>query len=110
MAYVPEQGDIVFIEFNPQAGHEQKGKRPSLVVSNYTFNKFTKLAMLCPITSTNKNFPLHIRLDERTNTSGSIMCEQVKSLDINARGVYFLEKAPEDIIEEVKDILSGFIE
>jgi mRNA interferase MazF len=110
MRYIPEQGDIVFLDFNPQAGHEQKGKRPALVVSNKTYNKFVKMAIVCPITNTNRNFPLHVKLDERTQTTGVIMCEQLKALDIYARNVSFYEKAPKDIVEEVVDILIGFIE
>lgn len=110
MGYIPEQGDIVFLEFDPQAGHEQKGKRPALVVSNNTFNKFTKIAMVCPITNTNRNSPLHVELDERTKTTGVIMCEQVKALDIHARNASFYEKAPKEIVEEVVDILVGFVE
>lgn len=110
MEFIPEQGDIIFLEFSPQAGHEQRGKRPAIVVSNYTFNKFTKLAMVCPITNTVRDFPLHVRLDERTKTRGVIMCEQVKSLDIYARNASYSEKAPNDIIEELTDIVFGFIE
>jgi len=94
MAYVPEQGDIILIEFDPQTGHEQKGRRPAFVVSNNTFNKFTNLAIVCPITNTNREFPLHVPLDNRTKTSGAIMCEQAKSLDISARNSLFLEKNP----------------
>ncbi len=110
MSYNPEQGDIVYLEFDPQAGHEQKGKRPALIVSNHTFNQFTKLAMVCPITNTKKNFPLHIELDERTKIQGVIMCEQVKSLDIKARDVHYFEKVPKDILEEVIDIIISFVE
>lgn len=108
--YIPEQGDIITLEFDPQAGHEQKGKRPAMVVSNQVFNNFTKIAMVCPITKTNREFPLHVALDDRTKTTGLVMCEQVKSLDISARGAAFYEKAPQDIIEEVVDIISGFTE
>lgn len=110
MAYIPEQGDIIFLEFDLQAGHEQKGRRPAFVVSNNTFNQFTKIAIVCPITNTNRRFPLHVPLDERTKTTGVIMCEQVKSLDIAARNASFLEKAPKDILEEVVDILIGFVD
>ncbi len=110
MAYIPEQGDIIFLEFDPQAGHEQKGRRPAFVVSNNTFNQFTKIAIVCPITNTNRRFPLHVPLDERTKTTGVIMCEQAKSLDIAARNASFLEKAPKDILEEVVDILIGFVD
>ncbi len=110
MTYIPEQGDIILLEFNPQAGHEQKGRRPAFVTSNNTFNRFTGIAMVCPVTKTERKFPLHVSLDNRTKTSGVIMCEQVKSLDISARRAVFLEKAPRDILEEVVDILVGFVE
>ncbi|MEW6541900.1 MAG: type II toxin-antitoxin system PemK/MazF family toxin [Bacillota bacterium] len=110
MGYIPEQGDILLLEFDPQAGHEQKGRRPAFVVSNNTFNHFTKIAIVCPITNTNRGFPLHVPLDERTKTTGVIMCEQVKSLDISARNASFIEKAPADILDEVVDILIGFVE
>jgi mRNA interferase MazF len=110
MAYIPEQGDIINLEFDPQAGHEQKGKRPAIVVSNSTYNNFTKMAMVCPITNTNRDFPLHVVLDDRTTTTGVIMCEQVKALDMMARNATFKEKSPQDIIEEVVDIIYGFIE
>lgn len=110
MDYILKPGDILFLEFNPQTGHEQKGKRPALVVSNSTFNKFTEMALVCPITNTNKGFPLHVELDSRTKTTGVIMCEQVKALDIKARKGTFFEKVPKDVLEEVLDILIGFIE
>jgi len=110
MSYIPEQGDIVFLEFDPQAGHEQKGRRPAFVVSNNTFNQFTKMAIVCPITNTNRGFPLHVPLDKRTKTTGVVMCEQAKSLDISARNAIFLEKAPADILEEVIDIFVSFVE
>lgn len=110
MAYAPEQGDIISLEFDPQAGHEQKGRRPALVVSNNTFNSFTKIAIVCPITNTNRGFPLNVPLDGRTKTTGVIMCEQAKSLDISARNAVFKEKVPSEIIEEVIDMLIGFVE
>lgn len=110
MEYTPEQGDIITLQFDPQAGHEQKGRRPAIVVSNNTFNRFTKMAMVCPITNTSRGFPLHIPLDNRTTTTGTVLCEQVKSLDISARSTVFKEKAPPEVIEEVVDIIFGFIE
>lgn len=110
MNYTAEQGDIIILDFNPQTGHEQKGRRPALVVSNKIFNQFTHLALVCPITNTKKGFPLHVPLDNRTKTTGVIMCEQIKSLDINARNASFVEKIPPDILEEVLDIITGFME
>lgn len=108
--YRPQQGDIILLEFDPQVGHEQRGRRPAFVVSNQTFNHFTNLAIVCPITNSERRFPLHVSLDERTKTSGAIMCEQAKSLDLRARNACFLEEAPQDIIAEVIDILIASIE
>jgi len=104
-----EQGDIVYLDFDPQAGHEQKGKRPALVVSNNTFNKFTRLALVCPITNTDRGFPLHVTLDNLTKTSGVIMCEQVKALDIVARNASFSERVSQEILDEVVDIVVSFL-
>jgi mRNA interferase MazF len=104
------QGDIILLNFDPQTGHEQKGTRPAIVVSNDIFNGFTKMAIVCPITSTDRNNPIQIRLDERTKTQGIIMCDQVKSLDLYRRNAKFLEKAPPDIIFQVVDMVYSFIE
>jgi len=108
--YIPEQGDIIFLNFDPRAGHEQQGRRPAYVASNSDYNRLTNLAIVCPITNTNRRFPLHVPLGEETNTSGVIMCEQVKSLDLHAREAEFIEKTPRRVCEEVFDILFGSIE
>jgi len=110
MITIFEQGDIIAIDFDPQAGHEQKGGRPALVVSNNIYNQFTKAAMVCPITNTDRNIPLHLKLDDRTKTTGIIMCEQVNALDLSKRNAIFLEKAPSDIIDEAVDMVHSFIE
>jgi mRNA interferase MazF len=98
------------LDFDPQAGHEQKGRRPALVVSNATFNNFSKLAVVCPITNTDKNYPFHIKLDKRTRTTGVILCDQTRTLDINARNFEYIETLPDDILFDVVDIINGFIE
>ena len=105
-----KQGNIVWLDFDPQIGHEQKGRRPALVISNETFNHFSKLAIVCPITNMNKNHPFHIKLDENTKTKGVILCDQARTLDINARNYEFIENIPENIMLEVIDIIYGFIE
>ena len=110
MPYEPKQGDIVFLDFDPQTGHEQKGRRPALVVSNEQFHKRTNLAMVCPITNSISGFPMHIRLDNRTNTRGEIMCEQAKCLDIISRNASFKESAPDEVLDEAIDIICAFIE
>lgn len=101
--YRPAQGDIVMLNFTPQAGHEQAGRRPALVVSNQSFHRYTGLAIFCPITNQIKDYPLHVRLDDRTKTSGEILCEHVKSLDYRARNIAFIETLPDDLLEEVLD-------
>ncbi|MDL2264565.1 type II toxin-antitoxin system PemK/MazF family toxin [Synergistaceae bacterium OttesenSCG-928-I11] len=111
MGYSAKQGDIVRISFDPQAGHEQAGRRPAVVVSNDTFNRFAKTAaMVCPITNTDRDVPLHVKLDSRTSTTGVIMCDQAKILDLQKRGAEWIERAPDDIVFEVVDIIAGFIE
>ncbi len=109
--YQPQQGDIVWVNLEPQAGHEQKGRRPALVISNNTFNNFTrKMAMVLPITNTNKNLPIHIQLNEKTKTTGVILCDQAKVLDLEKRDAEFIEKVPKSILLEAVDIVYGIIE
>ncbi len=110
MAYLPRQGDIIILDFDPHVGHEQRGRRPALVVSNELFHRRTNMAMVCPITNKISRFPIHIGLDERTSTTGEIMCEQAKCLDIIARKARYIEAAPEDILEEAIDLVCSFIE
>jgi mRNA interferase MazF len=105
-----EQGDIIWLDFDPQAGYEQRGRRPALVVSNKSFNNFSKLAIVCPITNTNKNHPFHIKFGKETKTTGVLLCDQVRTLDITARNFEFIEKITEEILLDVLDIIMGFIE
>ena len=110
MVTVFEQGDIVYLDFDPQAGHEQRSRRPALVVSNDLFNRVSSLTMVCPITHTDRNSPFHLRLDRRTRTDGVIMCDQARMLDLRSRHAAFEEKAPEDITAEAVDMITSFIE
>ena len=111
MSYRAKQGDIIKINFDPQAGNEQKGRRPAIVVSNQTFNNFTKKgAMICPITNTDRGLRIQVKLDDRTQTTGVIMCDQAKILDLSQRNAEYIETAPKDIILEVIDIINGFVE
>ena len=105
-----KQGDIIEINFNPQARHEQAGYRSAVVVSNDFFNKKTNLTIVCPITNTISDFPLHVKLDERTTTTGTILCEHLKALDINKRTYKIIEPLPKDILEQVIDIIFAEIE
>lgn len=105
-----KQGTIIKINFNPQTGHEQAGYRPAVVISNDIFNDKTKLSIVCPITNTNNHFPLHIPLDNRTKTTGVILCEHIKALDLNSRTYQVIEDLPKDILENVIDIVYSEIE
>jgi len=105
-----KQGSIILVDFDPQAGHEQKGRRPALVISNDLFNRYSEMAILCPITNTDKNHPLHIKLSEKTKTNGVVLCDQIKTMDIKVRNFKLLESVPEDILENVLDIVSSLIE
>lgn len=105
-----KQGDIIKVSFNPKQGHEQAGYRPAVVVSNNFFNEKARLAIVCPITNTDNKFPLHIPLDERTATTGVILCEHVRTLDLNARPFNFIETLPPDLLEKVIDTITAEIE
>jgi len=105
-----QKGDIVMMDFNPQKGHEQMGRRPALVVSNTHYNRHCKLAIVCSITNTNKAHAFHVPLDDSTRTTGVVQCDQIKALDINARNAVFIETMPEHLLAEVTDILCAFIE
>jgi len=99
------QGDIIKTNFNPKTGHEQAGYRPALIVSCGLYNNAVNLVVLCPITNTQRAFPFHIPLDERTTTSGVVMCEQVKATDITERGYIFVEQIPNDLLRRVLNIV-----
>ena len=105
-----KQGDIIKLNFNPQAGHEQAGYRPAVVLSNDFFNQKTNLTIVCPITNTNNKFPLHIPLDARTKTTGVILCEHIKALDLGTRQYRVVEKLPDDLLQQAVDIVFSEIE
>ena len=105
-----KQGTIIKINFDPQAGHEQTGYRPAVVISNDVFNEKTALSIVCPITNTNNHFPLHILLDERTKTTGVILCEHIKTLDLNSRTFQKIEQLPDDILQNVINVVFAEID
>lgn len=106
--YIPKKGDLVILTFDPSAGHEQQGRRPALIISNETFNKGVGLAMACPITNTDRNFPFHIEVKSEKLT-GFIMTEQLKSIDFRARKVKLVEKVDDDILDNVLGILHSVV-
>jgi mRNA interferase MazF len=107
--YVPKKGDFVTLTFDPQAGHEQKGRRPALVVSNDLFNSNTGLAIVCPITNTNRGFPFHLAVPSGGRLTGFVMVEQVKSADYVKRRAKFIHSATTEFVEKVLDIIEACI-
>ena len=105
--YMPQKGDFVILTFDPQAGHEQKGRRPALVVSNTLFNRHTGLAMVCPITKTKRNIPFHVEVPSESSLTGYIMVEQIKSVDCVSRKVKFVGKAPTAVLDDVLSLLDA---
>jgi len=95
------QGDIIKLDFDLQSGHEQAGFRPAVVISNDFFSTKTNMAIVCPITNTSKPFPLHVPLDTRTTTTGVVLCEHVKAVDVRARNSKVIEHIPDDLLREI---------
>lgn len=107
--YVPQKGDFVTVTFDPQSGHEQRGRRPALVVSNSLFNKHTGLAIVCPLTNTERGFPFHVAVVNDPNVTGFVMVEQIKSIDFRARKAKRIGRASDSALEEVLSIIDACI-
>lgn len=99
--YYPDRGDFIWLDFNPQKGREQAKKRPALVVSPKIYNKKSSLAFVCPITSKYKGWPFEVLLPRDLKVQGSILSDQLKSLDYRARNAQFIDICPFDVVEEV---------
>ncbi|MEW6128128.1 MAG: endoribonuclease MazF [Acidobacteriota bacterium] len=99
--YVPERGDVVWIEFNPQAGHEQAGRRPALILSPSVYNGKVGLGIFCPITNQVKGYPFEVAIPKGLKISGVILSDQAKSLDWKARKITFICKLPMAIVDDV---------
>lgn len=100
MSYIPDRGDIVWIQMNPQAGREQSGHRPAFIVSPKSYNGKVGLALICPLTTQEKGYPFEVVMHGQ-RIHGTILADQVKSLDWRARGARFEEKAPVSVIADV---------
>lgn len=101
MAYVPERGDVVWLSFTPQAGHEQSGRRPAIVLSPKPYNQTVGLAIVCPITNQIKGYPFEVMLPKEISVRGVILSDQVKSLDWRIRQAELIGSLPQEVINEV---------
>lgn len=105
MAYCPKQGDVVWLSFNPQAGHEQAGVRPALTLSPESYNRKAGLALFCPITTQAKGYPFEVPLPAGLKASGVVLSDQVRSLDWQARNARFSCKAPAGVLADVQSLI-----
>jgi mRNA interferase MazF len=101
MSYIPKRGDAVWISLNPQAGHEQAGRRPAVVLSPAEYNGKVGLGLFCPVTSQEKGYPFEVQLPEDLDVKGVVLSDQVKSLDWRARQAEFICKLPASAIAEI---------
>ncbi len=109
MAYVPERGDLAWINFDPQAGREQAKNRPALVLIGADFNAATGLLVVCPITRTDRPWRTRVPLIG-TTTTGAVMIEQIKSVDWMARGAAFIERVPQALLDDVKSRIATMLD
>ena len=98
--YVPERGDLVWLTFDPQAGHEQAGTRPALVISPASYNRKVGLALFCPVTSQIKGYPFEVSLPAGLEIHGAILSDQIKSLDWRVRRARFAGSVPAQVLED----------
>ena len=101
MSYVPDRGDMVWLQFNPQARHEQAGRRPALCLSPKSYNAKVGLFICCPITNQEKGYPFEVKIPEKLPVTGVILADQIKSLDWHARNVEFIVQLPKPVVDDV---------
>lgn len=101
MTAVPDRGDLLWLTFNPQAGREQAGRRPALVVSPAVYNGRVGLALLCPITSQKKGYPFEVEIPQGHAIAGVVLADQLKSLDWRVRKAEVVGRVPANVVDEV---------
>lgn len=107
--YIPDQGDLIWLDFNPQVGREQAGKRPALVISDKIYNKSSGLAVCCPITSKQKNYPFEVKLNDDLKTVGAVLSDHLRSIDWTARNAVFIERISQRNLLEVLEKLRALL-
>lgn len=107
--YIPDRGDFVWLDFDPQAGHEQRGNRPALIISPKIYNEKTSLCLALPITSKVKGYPFEVAIEDIPSLQGVILSDQIKSLDFRIRKASFIAKASPEIIAQVQKNIQALI-
>jgi mRNA interferase MazF len=108
--YVPQRGDVVWLQFSPQAGHEQRGLRPALVVSSTAYNEKTGLAVFCPITNQVKGYPFEVLLPSGFKATGAVLSDHAKNLDWKARKAKKFATVPDSVMEQVTARIAALLE
>ena len=108
--YVPDRGDVVWLQFDPQAGHEQAGSRPALVISPREYNRRVGLALLCPLTTHVKGYPFEVKLPPGLKAKGAILSDQIKSLDWRARQARLLCRVPDGTLDDTVARILALVE
>src|SRR5271170_8101688 len=106
--YIPDRGDIVWLNFSPQQGHEQAGKRPAIILSPKSYNQNSKLMLACPITSKIKHYPFEVRV-KANKIDGVVLADQVKNLDWTKRDMSFVERAPYEVLEQTQELIETLL-
>jgi mRNA interferase MazF len=107
--YYPKRGDLIWLNFNPQAGREQAGARPAAVISHNQYNRKVGLLLACPITSQRKGYPFEVLLPDGLPISGIVLADQVRSLDWKSRGAKFIAALDKSVIDEILSKLSALV-
>lgn len=110
MAYIPEQGDLVWLDFDPSSGKEIMKRRPAFVISRKAFNEHTKMAIVAPVTSTIRGIKLEVILPDEAKTNGAVLVYQLKSIDFVRRNAEFIEKTSANVVEQVSSIAQLLVE
>lgn len=108
--YVPDAGDLVWLDFDPQTGHEQAGRRAALILTSQIYNEATSLCLTCPITSQVKGYPFEVELAEDQSISGVILSDHIKSLDWKKRKAKLIEKVQDEALQEVRAKIVALID
>jgi len=107
--YVPDIGDLIWLDFNPQAGREQAGRRPAIVLSPASYNEKSGLAVVCPITSHVKGYPFEVELPRGLGVTGVILSDHLKSVDWKQRRAKRAGRAPKPVIQDVRHLLGALL-
>ena len=108
-SYCPSEGDIIYLDFDPQAGQEQAGRRPALVLSPEAYNRKAGLAVVCPITNQRKGYPFEVTLPSGTKATGVVLSDHIESLSWRARRSAYLCEAPSELLEDVRAMVKAVI-